>query len=121
MSWRRPVAAFAGGAAVTLGSTVVSCALALQVEASTHRLFFWLAPHWYAKVDRASGLSDEDLQYAHYAAIHRENSLANSVRDPPRMKDRVHEGGIWRRPDGVLLLQAKPFDDDSYILDAAPL
>ena len=55
---------FTSGAAITVGSTFVSCALALQVERSAHQFFFWAAPHWYARVDQAYGLTEEDLQYA---------------------------------------------------------
>jgi len=50
------------GATITFGSTMVSCALALQVEKSTNRLFFWFAPHWYAGVDHASGITQAQLE-----------------------------------------------------------
>lgn len=72
MSWTRPVLSFAQGASITLASTAISCTLALTVEQSAHRLFFWAAPHWYARVDQAYGLSQDDLQYAKLAAVQRE-------------------------------------------------
>ena len=61
MTWIKPVVATITGAGITLGSTVVSCSMALQVEKSAHRLFYWYAPQWYANVDRAYGLTDEQL------------------------------------------------------------
>jgi hypothetical protein len=59
--WLRPLQATAKGAAITLGSTVVSCGIATQVEKNTNRLFFYMAPHWYANVEQAYGITDEQL------------------------------------------------------------
>ena len=72
MPWIRPVLSFSQGAAITLGSTAISCALALQVEQSAHRFFFWMAPHWYAPVTQAYGLTEEDLQHARLVAQQRD-------------------------------------------------
>lgn len=60
--WLRPIQATASGAAITLGSTVVSCALALQVEKSANRFFFWLVPYRYANVEKAYGLTRQQLE-----------------------------------------------------------
>jgi hypothetical protein len=60
--WLRPLQATAKGAAITLGSTVVSCGLAIQVEKSANRLLFYAAPHWYADVEYAYGISEEQLR-----------------------------------------------------------
>lgn len=79
MSWARPVLSFAQGAAITLGSTAISCTLALTVEQSAHRLFFWVAPHWYAHVDQAYGLTEDDLQYAKIAAVQREIRIVGDL------------------------------------------
>jgi hypothetical protein len=59
--WLRPLRATAKGAGITLGSTVISCGLAIQVEKTANRLFFYAAPHWYANVDYAYGITDEQL------------------------------------------------------------
>jgi hypothetical protein len=59
--WARPLLMTAKGATVTLGSTVLSCALALQVEQSANQFFFYLMPHKYATVDKAYGLTQEQL------------------------------------------------------------
>jgi hypothetical protein len=59
--WLRPLQATAKGAGITLGSTVISCGLAIQVEKTANRLFFFAAPHWYANVDYAYGITDEQL------------------------------------------------------------
>jgi hypothetical protein len=59
--WLRPLQATAKGAGITLGSTVISCGLAIQVEKTANRLFFYAAPHWYANVDYAYGITDEQL------------------------------------------------------------
>lgn len=59
--WLRPLQATARGAGITLGSTVISCGLAIQVEKNANRLFFYAAPHWYANVDYAYGITDEQL------------------------------------------------------------
>jgi hypothetical protein len=61
MSWRRPFQATVRGAAITLSSTVISCGLAIQVEASAHRLLFWCAPEKYANVEYAYGLEQSQL------------------------------------------------------------
>jgi hypothetical protein len=61
MSWRHPFQAILQGAAITLGSTVISCGLAIQVEASAHRLLFWCAPEKYANVEQAYGLDQSQL------------------------------------------------------------
>jgi hypothetical protein len=61
MSWRHPFQATLQGAAITLGSTVISCGLAIQVEASAHRLLFWCAPEKYANVEYAYGLEQSQL------------------------------------------------------------
>lgn len=46
-------------------STFGGCYLACEVEKNTNRLFYRVAPHWYAHVDHASGLSEEQLLIAH--------------------------------------------------------
>ena len=68
MSWRRlaphiytAAKMTASGATITLGSTVISCALALQIEAASHRTLFKFFPHWYANVEHAYGIPDELL------------------------------------------------------------
>jgi hypothetical protein len=60
--WARPLLKTVQGATITLGSTIISCALALQVEKSANRVFFYAAPHKYATVDRAYGLTQEQLE-----------------------------------------------------------
>src|SRR6478672_4915318 len=60
--WARPLLLTAKGATITFGSTLISCALALQVEQSANRLLFRYMPHKYATVDRAFGLTPEQLQ-----------------------------------------------------------
>ena len=56
-----PTSLFARGAAITLGSTLLSCLLALQVEATAHRFLFWLRPQLYSNVDQAYGLTEQQL------------------------------------------------------------
>ena len=48
------------GASITFGSTVISCYLAIQIEAASHRALFSAFPHWYANVEHANGI-DPDL------------------------------------------------------------
>ena len=67
MSWRRlapqiysAVKVTAAGAGITLGSTVFSCYLALQIEAAGHRTLFAFFPHLYQNVEYANGI-DPDL------------------------------------------------------------
>lgn len=55
------LAGFARGAAITLGSTLISCFLAIQVEATAHRFLFWLKPQLYVNVDQAHGLTPQQL------------------------------------------------------------
>jgi hypothetical protein len=71
MSWRRSLQATIHGAAITLGSTVISCGLAIQVEASAHRLLFWCAPEKYANVEYAYGLEHSQLDSVRHLATNR--------------------------------------------------
>jgi len=64
MSWRRPIAATATGAAITFGSTLLSVSLALEVEKAGHRCLYAVAPHKYANVEQAYGLTEEQLRRA---------------------------------------------------------
>jgi hypothetical protein len=49
------------GAAITLGSTLVSCAAACYIERGAHRLVYHYFPHKYANVEWANGLTQEQL------------------------------------------------------------
>ena len=49
------------GGLATFGSTAIACGLACQVEKAAHRLLYRWAPHKYASVDHAYGLTDEQL------------------------------------------------------------
>ena len=61
----RPLfSSFLKGAGVTLGSTVLSCGLAIQIEKSAHRLLYHCKPEWYATVEQAHGLTPDELAYA---------------------------------------------------------
>jgi TnpA family transposase len=67
MSWRRlaphiysVAKVTATGAGITLGSTVFSCYLAVQIEAAGHQTLFTFFPHWYHNVEHANGI-DPDL------------------------------------------------------------
>jgi hypothetical protein len=51
----------AKGAAITLSSTVFSCALACYIEIGGHRLVYRYFPHQYANVTHANGLTQEQL------------------------------------------------------------
>lgn len=48
---------FVQGVLATCGSTAIACGLAIQVEKSAHRMLFRLAPHKYATVEQAYGLT----------------------------------------------------------------
>lgn len=48
----------------------VSLYMATEVEKSTHQLFFWAAPHWYADVDEAYGISQEQLASVRHLSRH---------------------------------------------------
>jgi hypothetical protein len=52
----------AKGAAITLTSTVFSCALACYIEIGGHRLVYRYFPHKYANVMHANGLTQEQLE-----------------------------------------------------------
>lgn len=127
MFWTRPVVSFGRGAVITLGSTAVSCMFAIQVERSAHRLFFWMAPQWYAKVDHAFGLTEEDLQYArqiaHQQEIYQVGNLAHHfVFRYAEMADEASPQ-LWKS-DGLSTTNAwklrVPSDEDR-ILESAPL
>ena len=128
MTWTRPVASFAQGAAITLGSTAVSCALALQVEQSAHRFFFWCAPHWYARIDQAYGLTAEDLQYARQAAGQRDlEQVSNLARHVAFWDTAVVAGEDTTLPTTTLRSTPRWWNtvrtpsDEEGILESAPL
>ena len=75
MSWRHPFQATLQGAAITLGSTVISCGLAIQVEASAHRLLFWCAPQKYANVEYAYGLEQSQLDSVRHLGTKRSEAV----------------------------------------------
>ena len=52
---------FVRGGLATFGSTAIACGLACQVEKAAHRLLYRWAPHKYASVDHAYGLTEEQL------------------------------------------------------------
>jgi hypothetical protein len=52
---------FIKGAAITAGSTLFSVALAIEIECLAHRTLYRIAPHKYARVDQAYGLTQEQL------------------------------------------------------------
>jgi len=64
-SWWRLVRQFGTpivkGASITLGSTILSCVLAIQIEATGHQVLFYCRPHWYKNVAQAHGLTAEQL------------------------------------------------------------
>lgn len=87
MSWRQlakhtyTAAKFtASGATITLGSTVISCALALQIEAASHRTLFRFFPHWYANVEHANGIPDEMLATVRIEAQNAKKDAARMTR-----------------------------------------
>jgi hypothetical protein len=51
----------AKGAAITLTSTVASCALACYIEIGAHRLVYYYFPHKYANIQHANGITQEQL------------------------------------------------------------
>lgn len=125
MSWTRPVVAFSRGAVITLGSTAVSCMLAIQVERSAHRLLFSVAPHLYASVDHAYGLSEEDLQYARQVAQQRElNQIGALAKHFAVECVPLTAEPSLRRPnseDPSNLFKLRVPNDEERILESAPL
>jgi hypothetical protein len=64
--WSAVTAATLSGATITLGSTVLSCALAIEVEKQAHRALFRIAPHKYATVDYVPyGLTQSQMDDVH--------------------------------------------------------
>jgi hypothetical protein len=78
--WARPLLRTAQGATITFGSTIISCALALQVEQSANRLFFYLMPHKYATVDRAYGLTQEQLDSVRHLRVTTETTAVDTTK-----------------------------------------
>jgi hypothetical protein len=56
----------ARGAAVTLGSTVFSCVVACNIEKGANRMIFKYYPHKFANVEAASGITQEELDFAKF-------------------------------------------------------
>lgn len=128
MSWARPIAAFSRGAVITLGSTAVSCMLAIQVERAGHRLLFSFAPHLYAPVGQAAGLSEEDLQYARQMAQQREldqvGALAKHFVVDYALLTIATTNNVRRTDDynnNSNMFQLRVPNDEERILESAPL
>jgi hypothetical protein len=56
----------ARGASVTLGSTVFSCVVACNIEKGANRMIFKHYPHKFANVEAASGITQEELDFAKF-------------------------------------------------------
>jgi hypothetical protein len=121
---------FAQGASITLASTAISCSLALTVEQSAHRLFFWVAPHWYARVDQAYGLTNEDLQYAKMAAVNREIRQVGNLAHHIVFMDKsvLFDGSLFPKQPTTAATSTqswwnhvRPITDEERILESAPL
>ena len=56
----------ARGAAVTFGSTVFSCVVACNIEKGANRMIYKYCPHKFANVEAASGITQEELDFAKY-------------------------------------------------------
>lgn len=69
--------ATAAGSAITLGSTVFSCYLALEIEKAAHRAQFKFFPEWYANVEHANGIDPDQL--ANVRAAAREKQMTQQL------------------------------------------
>lgn len=110
----RLVRQFASGAAVTLGSTVISCALAIEIERRTHQLFFWYAPNWYARVETAHGLTQEQLDSVRPANYFQKLRAINHV-----ISQEAQENTLWSDHEsimGLTSMQESPMNDPSLTL-----
>ena len=94
MSWRRlaphiysAAKATATGATITLGSTVFSCYLAIEIEAVSHRTLFAFFPHWYANVEHAHGIDPDLLASARLEAKNQQYSQQQLLLTMPEEKN----------------------------------
>jgi hypothetical protein len=58
------------GAAITFGSTLVSCGAACYIERGAHRLIYHYCPEKYANVEWANGLTQDQLDAVRRPAVH---------------------------------------------------
>jgi hypothetical protein len=77
--WTRPlVVTTVKGATITLASTLLSCALAIQVEKSANRLFFSVCPEKYAALETAYGIDPAELEAVRMAATRQGTTMQSS-------------------------------------------
>ena len=96
---------FAQGAAITLGSTFLSCFLAIQVEKMAHQFLFWIRPELYGNVQQAYGLTDEQLM-----------SVRTTKREPVVNTTITTTATAWEKPV-VLQQQQQPQKEDEKYVD----
>jgi hypothetical protein len=76
--WKTVFRPFVSGAAITLGSTAISCVGALYVERTAHRALYRWFPHLYSNVEQAFGLEDYEL-----AAVRGMKAPSSLISEPP--------------------------------------
>lgn len=69
------------GSSITLGSTVFSCYLALEIEKAAHRAQFKMFPHWYANVEHANGIDPDMLASVRAAFKEKEQATQQLTTD----------------------------------------
>jgi hypothetical protein len=68
------------GFGVTFGSTVFSIAMACEIEIKANRMIYTYFPHKFAYVERANGISQEELDFVHmyYGGAHHHVDVTRS-------------------------------------------
>ncbi|GKY90374.1 hypothetical protein MPSEU_000011400 [Mayamaea pseudoterrestris] len=118
--WARPLLKTAQGATITFGSTIISCALALQVEQSANRLFFYWMPHKYASVDRAYGLTQEQLDSVRYLRRANENESQRPLAVMEQQQTQPLRDEDWSRSEeSIRDIQIGFSNETLFSLDAA--
>ncbi|KAG7368992.1 hypothetical protein IV203_031735 [Nitzschia inconspicua] len=75
----------ARGAAVTFGSTILSCMAACKIEQGANRLIYHYAPHKFANVEWANGLTQEQLDAVRIYQVETEEQATR----PPKNQEHV--------------------------------
>jgi len=75
------------GGAITMTSTVFSCALACYIEIGAHRAVYKYFPHKYANVQRANGLTQEQLDAVRIHQIPVDNTVQTKFEEEEELKD----------------------------------
>ena len=101
------------GGAITLTSTMVSCALACYIERGAHRAVYHYFPEKYANVDYANGLTQDQLNAVRVYRL--PLNATTELTEPHQQQDTMNDQDTTKNPPLSL-----SFRDEAFRLHDTP-